>query len=267
MILPSADMFSVILAFAAAIAYAVLAFAGARAGQSIARSIALFAWLVHGMALGWALFGGPSRFGFAPAISVTVWLAVLVYAVESYLLPQLPIRWKLGWLAAGAVLLALAFPGNLLASSASIWLPLHWALGIAAYGLFGVAVAHGWFMTRAEKRFRLAGEPQSGIPLLLLERLTFRFVMAGFVLLSATLVVVMLFGKQIYGAHTVWRWDHKTVFSVLSWLTFAVLLLGRAWFGWRGRVAVRVLYAGAALLLLAYVGSRFVMEVVLGRTP
>ena len=53
---------------------------------------------------------------------------------------------------------------------------------------------------------------------------------------------------------------------MLSWLTFATLLLGRARFGWRGRNAVRVLYAGSALLLLAYVGSRFVLEVVLGRS-
>ena len=57
------------------------------------------------------------------------------------------------------------------------------------------------------------------------------------------------------------------MFSVLSWLTFAVLLIGRARFGWRGRQAVRVLYLGSGLLLLAYVGSRFVLEVVLGRAP
>ena len=55
------------------------------------------------------------------------------------------------------------------------------------------------------------------------------------------------------------------MFSVLAWLTFAVLLTGRARFGWRGRTARRVLYAGSALLLLAYVGSRFVLEVVLAR--
>jgi ABC-type uncharacterized transport system permease subunit len=61
------------------------------------------------------------------------------------------------------------------------------------------------------------------------------------------------------------RWDHKAIFSLLSWITFAALLLGRSRFGWRGRNAVRMLYAGAGLLLLAYVGSRFVMEVVLGR--
>ena len=56
------------------------------------------------------------------------------------------------------------------------------------------------------------------------------------------------------------------VFSLLSWVTFAILLLGRTQFGWRGRSAMRVLYGGAMLLLLAYVGSRFVLEVVLGKS-
>ena len=86
---------------------------------------------------------------------------------------------------------------------------------------------------------------------------------AGFVLLTATLAAGWLFGEQLYGK--AWVWNHKSVFSLLSWLTFAVLLIGRARFGWRGRSAVRVLYAGAALLLLAYAGSRFVMEVLLER--
>ena len=95
-------------------------------------------------------------------------------------------------------------------------------------------------------------------------RLTFRLVSAGFVLLSATLLVGWLFDEQLYGMHG-WKWNHKTVFSVLSWLTFAVLLIGRSRFGWRGRKAVRVLYTGAGLLLLGYAGSRFVLEVVLGR--
>jgi ABC-type uncharacterized transport system permease subunit len=52
----------------------------------------------------------------------------------------------------------------------------------------------------------------------------------------------------------------------LAWITFGVLLLGRARFGWRGRAATRVLYMGSVLLLLAYVGSRFVLEVVLHRS-
>jgi ABC-type uncharacterized transport system permease subunit len=122
-------------------------------------------------------------------------------------------------------------------------------------------------MGRAESRMRMASEADSGVPLLTLERLTFRFVAAGFVLLTATLVAGMFFGEALYGPGRGWRLNHKAVFSVLSWLTFAALLLGRARYGWRGRRAVRVLYAGAGLLFLAYVGSRFVMEVVLGRLP
>jgi ABC-type uncharacterized transport system permease subunit len=84
-------------------------------------------------------------------------------------------------------------------------------------------------------------------------------------LLSATLAAGLLFSETLYGAGRSLLWDHKAVFSILSWLVFAFLLLGRFRFGWRGRKAVRVLYTGSLLLLLAYAGSRFVFEVVLGR--
>jgi ABC-type uncharacterized transport system permease subunit len=160
-------------------------------------------------------------------------------------------------------LLALLFPGAPLPAAASPLLPLHWALGIASYGLFAAAVVHAWLMRRGERAMRQASEPTAGVPLLTLERLTFRFVAAGFVLLSLTLLAGVVFGERFYGHG--WRWDHKTVFSMLAWCAFAALLIGRARFGWRGRTAVRVLYTGSLLLLLAYVGSRFVLEVVIGR--
>ncbi len=266
MILPSADLASVSLGAGAALAYAATALASPRLSPATIRRLLVLAWLIHAMAIAWALMASPPRFGFGPALSVTVWLVATVYAIEIIYYPQLQTQWTLSALGAVAVLLALVFPGGQLHASASLWLPLHWALGIASYGLFGVAVAHGWFMTRAEGRIRVADNPDSGLPLLTLERLTFRFVGAGFVLLSATLAVALLFGDQLYGVRTGWKWDHKTVFSLLSWLTFAVLLLGRRLFGWRGQVAVRVLYIGAGLLLMAYVGSRFVLEVILRRS-
>ncbi|MDE2298032.1 MAG: cytochrome c biogenesis protein CcsA, partial [Burkholderiales bacterium] len=99
-----------------------------------------------------------------------------------------------------------------------------------------------------------------GLPLLQLERMTFRFVGAGFVVLSAALLLGAWFANP-------WRWDYKTVFSMLAWFVFAGQLVGRRAFGWRGPAATRWLYAGAALLLLAYVGSRFVLEVLLHRAP
>ncbi|MGE0496908.1 MAG: inner membrane protein YpjD [Ramlibacter sp.] len=265
MILASASPASTVLAFAAAAAYAVPAAAALRLSERAARATLWAAWLLHGTVLALGLLGEVPRFGFAPALSVTAWLVLTVYAVESRLFPQLQARWALAGLGAAAVLLAIAFPGAPLHVSASPWLPMHWALGIASYGLFAAAVVHAWLMTRAEKDIRQAADPHSGMPLLTLERLTFRFVKAGFVLLSATLLAGLLFSEQLYGAGRAWKWDHKTIFSLLSWFAFAVLLLGRARFGWRGRKAVRVLYAGALLLLLAYVGSRFVLEVILGR--
>jgi ABC-type uncharacterized transport system permease subunit len=266
MILAIPSPLAVALGIATAAAYGSAAAAGARLSRRGTQWALGLAWLLHAAVLGYGLVGSEPRFGFAPALSVTAWLVLTVYAVESSMYPQLKVRRALAWLGAAAVLLAVLFPGTPLHVAASPWLPLHLALGIASYGLFGAAVVHAWLITRAEKQIRLVAEPQGGVPLLTLERLTFRFVTAGFVLLSATLLAGLLFSETLYGAAVRgWKWDHKTVFSVLAWLSFAVLLGGRARFGWRGRTARRVLYAGTALLLLAYVGSRFVLEVVLAR--
>ena len=267
MILASASGASVALTLAAATAYAVPAAGAARLSERSGRIALLAAWVLHALVLGWSLTADPPRFGFAPALSVTAWLVLTVYAVEKQLFPQLEARWALAGLGAAAVLLALLFPGSPLPVSASPLLPLHWALGIASYGLFAAAVVHAWLMTRAERNIRQATDAHAGVPLLTLERLTFRFAFAGFMLLTATLVAGIFFSEQLYGAGHAMRWDHKTVFSILAWFVFAFLLLGRARFGWRGRKAVRVLYAGAMLLLLAYAGSRFVLEVILGRAP
>lgn len=267
MILASDPSFMLWLSVAAVLAYAWPAVFGHRLDQRSAHRALVAAWLLHGVVIVGALIGDTPRFGFAPALSITAWLVLTAYAVESHRFPQLRARLALAGLGAAAVMLAWAFPGNPLHAAASPWLPLHWALGLASYGLFAAAVVHAWLMTRAEQQIRQAADPSTGVPLLTLERLTFRFVWGGFVLLTGTLLAGWLFRDQLY-AHTgaVRWWDHKAVFALLSWLTFATLLLGRQRFGWRGRKAVRVLYTGAVLLLLSYVGSRFVVEVILGRT-
>ena len=266
MILAFSDGWGLAAAAGAAVAYAVLALATPRLGEGALRSLLLAAWLLHALTLVEALLGTPPRFGFAPAISMTVWLVLTVYAVERRLFPQLHAHWALAGLGSAAVILALVFPGTSYHIIASPWLPLHWALGIASYGLFAAAVVHGWLMVRAERAIRQAEQSNAGVPLLTLERLTFRFVEAGFVLLSATLLVGLLFAESLYGPGLGWKWDHKTIFSLLAWATFAGLLIGRARLGWRGLKAVRVLYLGAGLLLLSYAGSRFVLEVILRRT-
>jgi ABC-type uncharacterized transport system permease subunit len=265
MILASAPLWTLPFSVLAALTYALPALVPRRLSDVHARRLLWLAWSLHAISL-LVLLMGPVRFGFAPALSVTAWLVVVAYLIETQFYPKLKVRWSVGSLGAITVLLAWVFPGTALTPQASAWLPLHFALGLSAYGMFAAAVVHAWMMTRTENDIRLAHEGSSGLPLLTLERLTFRFVAAGFVLLTATLVAGALFGEALYGqSHTEWRWDHKRVFAVLSWFTFATLLVGRSQWGWRGRRAVRVLYIGAGLLLLSYAGSRFVLEVLIGR--
>jgi ABC-type uncharacterized transport system permease subunit len=267
MILASQPELAMWLAVLTAIAYAIPAFVAQRMGSSLTRRALWLAWVLHAFTLVMGLWGETPRFGFAPALSVTVWWVLTAYAVESQYFPQLKARWAMAALGSAAVALAWYFPGKPLQVSASIWLPLHWALGIASYGMFAAAVVHAALMTSAEIEIRKGNENQSGLPLLTLERLMFRFVLLGFILLTLTLIAGIVFGEQLYGAAGAeWKWDHKTVFSIMSWVTFGALLVGRLQFGWRGRRAVRVLYIGSAFLLFSYAGSRFVLEVILGRT-
>lgn len=249
---------------------AMLAYAGAFAlpetAERSVRATMTVGWVAQGAAIFVDIAGIGSditgaRFGFAPALSATVWLVVAVYGIESRELPLGAVRRALAACAVVVVLLAAVFPGEFRPHGGSPWGPVHWVLGLASYGLFGAAVLHASLQSAGERRMRSRMVPASseaGVPLLRLERLTFRFVAAGFLLLTAAIA----FGWWVLPGS---RWDHKTVFSLLGWGVFAGLLAGRKAFGWRGRRATRWLYVGAGLLLLAYVGSRFVFEVVLRR--
>lgn len=246
---------------AAALGYALLSALPQRLGRVPTSAWLVAIWLLHSLALLLATTQTPPRFGFGPALSVTAWLVFTIYALESRLYPQLKARWTLSALGTVAVLLALWFPGSVYDNIPSNWLPLHWALGIASYGMLAAAVVHAWLMQRAEKAIRQAKAGDTPMPLLALERLTFRFVGAGFALLSATLVA----GWWFAGVLGHGPWTHKSVFTALSWATLGLLLWGRWRWGWRGRLAIRTVYGAAVLLLLGYVGSRFVLEVVLHR--
>jgi ABC-type uncharacterized transport system permease subunit len=265
MILAGASPVTLGLSLGAALAYGLAASGLLSKQNQLNRASAWVAWSLHALAIAWSLWGSTPRFGFAPALSVTAWLIGLVYAIEGYFYPQLQPPRFLATAGAVVVVLAWLFPGSALHPSSSPLLPLHWALGIASYGLFAVAVVHAWVLNRAEARVRSAANADGDLPLLTQERMVFRLVKVGFVLLTLTLVFGFFFESWLYGHKQAFKLDHKTIFSVLSWLTFAGLLLGRARFGWRGKRAIRVLYTGSGLLLLAYVGSRFVLEVVLQR--
>ena len=96
-----------------------------------------------------------------------------------------------------------------------------------------------------------------------MERLLFQIITLGFILLTLTLLSGIAFSEQLLNRAFVF--NHKTVFTLISWLIFGALLVGHHKHGWRGKTAVRWTLAGFLVLLLAYIGSKFVLEVILGR--
>lgn len=269
-------------AVAACAAYAAAAWPMPALAKRVPGTAALLTgWLLHLATLaldigGIGLSGGAPRLGFAPVLSASVWLVIAVHAVESRFVPVPAVRVGLAAAGGTAVLLATLFPGEVRPFASALG-PWHFLLGVAAHALVAAAVLHGLWLGSAERRLRehkglnplLMASPAAaedgatavramGLPLLQLERLTFRFVQAGFIVLTLTLLLGAATPNGL-------RIDHKTVFSLLAWACFAALLWGRSSRGWRGRTALRWLYSGSALLLLAYVGSRFVSEVLLRR--
>lgn len=146
------------------------------------------------------------------------------------------------------------------------WAAAHVGIALVAYALFVVVALQALVTTGLEKRLH-RGLPDATAratpPLLTLERYMFRLLGVGFALLTLTLASGMLFSEEIFGKAV--TLTHKNVFSVAGWLTFAVLLFGRWRYGWRGRTALKWILAGTLLLVLGYLGSKFVREVVLGR--
>ena len=222
----------------------------------------------HAYALYQELFGGGAlRFGFSAALSLMLWLAVLIYWIESLRTRVEGLQLLALPLAAVCTLLPALFPGqHELANVDAPMFRIHFLVAMIAYSLFTLAAIHAIIMALAERRLHRGelAEPFASLPpLLTMEALLFRLILVAFVLLTLTLASGIAFSEAVFGKPL--SFSHKTLFSILSWLIFASLLAGRFAWGWRGRKALRWTLAGFIALLLAYVGSRFVLEIVLGR--
>jgi ABC-type uncharacterized transport system permease subunit len=233
-------------------------------------------WLLHGAAL-WAdmIAPGTLRIGFAVMLSATLWISVAAYWLENRNLSVDGLRVLVLPCAAVAVILPALFPGSVVTlANRSALFPWHIAIAVLAYSTLTIAAFHAVLMALQESRLhtRPGAGPQGWFAaaidklpaLLTMERLLFRLIGIGFVLLTMTVLSGAVFSEQLFGM--AFKWDHKTVFTMLSWVLFGLLLAGRAWRGWRGRTALSFTLTGFATLLLAYVGSRFVLEVVLHRS-
>lgn len=238
---------------------------GIHAWERLALAAAL---LLHGSVLYGELFGGGDmRFGFSTALSLMLWLAVLIYWVESFHARLEGLQPLVLPLAALCALLPGLFPGqHVLANVSSAMFRVHFFIAMVAYSLFTLAALHAIIMAVAERRLH-RGEltrPLASLPpLLTMESLLFRLITIAFALLTLTLASGIAFSESLFGKPL--AFNHKTLFSIVSWLIFAALLVGRHAWGWRGRTALHWTMAGFVALLFAYIGSRFVLEVVLGR--
>jgi ABC-type uncharacterized transport system permease subunit len=144
-------------------------------------------------------------------------------------------------------------------------LQLHAWMALLAYATLAVAALLAimlWVQERALRRREFHAWLRALPPMTELETLLFRTIAVGFALLTATLLTGTVFVENLFAQHLI----HKTVLSVLSWLVFGGLLLGRWRRGWRGAKAVRWTLVAMALLLLAFFGSKAVLELILHRT-
>jgi len=205
--------------------------------------------------------------GAGNAVSAILWLTVLIYWAGNFFYRLDGLQSLVLPVAAVAVLLPTVLPSvRPLPNTELVVFKLHLLIAMLAYSLFTIASLHVLLMALLERRLHDGSLPRvlQGLPpLLAMETLLFRIIWAGFILLTATIASGVLFSEELFGRAA--RLNHKTVFGVLSWIIFAALLGGRHIYGWRGRVAVRWTLTGFLMLVLAYVGSRFVLEVILGR--
>lgn len=243
-------------------------------GAGLISILLLLALIVHLGSLYVAIAPGPTvRLGFGHVLSAALWVGVLLLWLEFNDARASAIRVMVLPVAAVTALLPMIFPGLELTEVAGrTLLAPHLLVGILAYSVLFLALLHALLMAGVERRLRASPSHKPGMmarffdrlpPLLGMERVLFRLISFGFALLTLTAVSGMFYGEQIFGKP--FAFDHKTVFTLLAWGVFGVLLVGHWLRGWRGRTALRLTILGFVVMLLGYVGSRFVLEAVLGR--
>lgn len=246
------------------------------ARRNLASSLTAITWFIHGIAL-WLVVFSPDtlRVGFAVMLSAALWVSVLVYWLENLNFSLDGLKVLLLPNAALMTVLPIFFPGSLIAlADKTTMFPWHLSVALLAYSTLTIAAFHAMVMSvqdaQLHKRHgnRQKHWMQAAIErlpaIMTMEKILFRLIFLGFILLTLTVLSGVIFSEQVLGV--AFKWDHKTLLSLLSWALFGILLIGRQWRGWRGKTVLTFTMGGFFTLLLAYVGSRFVLEVLLHRS-
>lgn len=162
------------------------------------------------------------------------------------------------------IALTILKPEIQIATSSVRGLQTHIVFSLFAFSVLTISAIQSILLFGQERNLRnaeLQGITRALPPLHETEKFLFQTITIGFVLLSVALITGFVFLENMFQQHIV----HKTILSILAWVLFAVLLWGRYQFGWRGQMAVRWTLGGFAFLILAYLGSKFVQEIILNR--
>lgn len=211
-----------------------------------------------------SLHSGMMVIGLGTAMSLFAWQAALLLWLFSLRESVGALGLVIYPLAGLCAITALLVPDAHSATESLAWpLQLHILLSMLAYGLLTLGAVQAIVLAMQHRQLRR--RPPAGLFIRLpalqtMEMLLFRLIGSGFFLLSLAIATGALFIDDLFAQHLV----HKTVLSLCAWLFFAVLLFGRWRYGWRGRVAVRGALTGYGLLVLAYFGSKLVLELILG---
>jgi len=265
-------MSPILLQLNAALAYAVLGGLAWRRPVAAAHRGVLLAvaavWLLQAVALIDSMWVNDQLWvGVGHSISAFTWIAVATLWVVSLRDPVSGLGMLVWPLAALGCLAVIAWPDmHPVAGGDRLALQGHLVTAILAYAFFILAGLQAWLMQWSEARLhaaRVDGWVQHLPPIMTQESILFRLIWSGFVLLTLNLLSGALWAEEIFGQAL--PFTHKTVFGIGSWVIFGTLLAARHFRGCRGRTAAQLTLAGCIALVLAYVGARFVAEVLLAR--
>ena len=236
------------------------------AKQQLILGIAIIAVLLHGFDLYQNIFtAGGMDIRFYNVLSLVAWL-VAVLLIMSMFSMQVGCLGIIVFPFAAIVLMLNYLPAetHLLAYKMKSGILLHILFSILAYSLLSIAAIQALLLYIQDSHLHNkhpGGFVRTLPPLETMELLLFRIIALGFITLSVALLSGVFYLEDMFAQHIV----HKTILSIIAWLLFAMLLWGRWQFGWRGRTAIRWTYSGFIVLMLAYFGSKFVLELVLQR--
>lgn len=203
--------------------------------------------------------------GFFHVVSLIGWMVAMIVMCYSLFRPLENLLLFLFPIAIGAILLDIFIPEQrLLGESLSTGLKIHILLSICAYSLLMISALQAIMLAVQENMIKAKHAARIiNIlpPLQVMENLLIQIIVIGFFLLSLSLASGMMFISDLFDQHLV----HKTALSIVAWVTYSILLWGRWARGWRGKRITRWAIGGFIALLLAYIGSKFVLELLLQR--